>query len=364
MLRQHSHSIVSRNPSTLLSLSHEKSILDAERKKVVAYLAARIILGNARSKVDMKASNGWHLYAHLQSKLFIHFDHALQELPEQVFVAVLQESILEAIDLFKVTDVTEEVDDQFLMLIDNSIGSKAHFQAMIQNALQDNMTKDTQPDISNNSDMKSMAEMLHTLVKCGAIASFRKIITKMGASDRDHLIEKFGAGMLRYAIQFRQIEFVKELLHYNIDINHLVFTAWWGSSNSITTSSLNEALSRTLADCVQACELHKSLHERTASFFETSEYMKDYKMPSYQKPDLAKRFKDNDTIITLLLAHGADADVPEYTYTPLSSHKQSAREICLKAKPALLSANGDVIEDPENGRISIEKRTRIIGTHG
>lgn len=354
MLRQHSQSVLSKYSFTLLSLTPEQSIIEAEKKKVVTYLAARIIVGNARSKVDMNASNGYQLSRHLQLLLDLFFDIALQQLPEEAFLAVLKESVTEAMDCFKVPDITEEVENQFLMLIDTSIGEKARFHDAIQRALHEKLPEDLKAeDISANKDTTSMLETISAFIRCGAIVSFRKMFNKMDADDRDKLIEKFGSRMLHEAIRFRQVEFVKELLQYNIDANRpceSLITEPYGESAKDKFTALAYVLGQTIIDCLTTDEKYKSFHAATCKFFETSHYMGDYKMPPYQAPDFDGELKACDSILSLLLRHGADPDK-----TPGSNENAlSFRNECIETKRRL------VIEAGGSDSVNLDKRTELI----
>lgn len=379
MLRKSSNAVLSSNPFSLLSFTPEQSLLAAEKQKVVAYLSARIIIGLARSKINLNDSNGFRYFWHAQDLLSYKIDEVFQEIPEELAFKFLEEHKRETMELHKIEDVKEDVEGQFLMLIDaGSVGTKLQFQEAMQRALSEKNSEEmSHDDKIANRDMNSIAEIIYAFIKCGAIASFRKFFGKMNADDRSKLIEKLGSRMLEYAIIFRRDDMAKELLQYNIDINRLYAErsrVLYYNTESGSTSLLNEALKRSISDCVRPVGHARAFYDQIVKFFATSKFSSAEILPAYQAPDVDSRFKNDAAIISLLLLHGADPDIqgfnerhvavfPASPQEPESIRRvllPSPRLMCSELKRELVDAGENLIDDHDVGPIAVAKREDLI----
>src|SRR3990167_4388595 len=104
MLRKNSRSNLSVSATGLFKLPSELTKLYDEQEKLTTYIAARRLIGAVRGKIKFNDTNGYQLFFHLQSVLFVNIDKILRDMSNEIYRAYLDENIKEIAALFQVQE--------------------------------------------------------------------------------------------------------------------------------------------------------------------------------------------------------------------------------------------------------------------
>lgn len=334
MLKRNSLPLVSANTFTLLSLSTEEKKLAEEKEKVLAYMTARLILGRARGLAHLSENYKLRsskyrvesdIMASILQNIITIFDILLYDFPYPLFYTFLSENVNEFLDVFDLRVNHPAIEKKFQDLVN---GTSSAFQTEIKEKMEFR-------DMLENADIDCLAEDILSFIKCGASLSLSKMLRNMNKADLDKLISGLGQRMLHYAIQFRQVDVVRELLKYNIDINlayHGITMTIKGAmpSDCAPKSALAHALERVLFDYCEIDKDKKLMYDLFQSVFEDRESF-NYEMAPFQEIDIESIAKASEEILLLMLAHDID---PE--------NLRSTVEICTQIRTGLLSPDSDL----------------------
>lgn len=291
--------------------------LNAELKKVTTYLAARRLFRNAFFAPDPGFDEYPKYYYFLHQ---ITIADAVLALPEKMCSDYLTQQIKETVDLLKIPDTTPEI-IAHLKLLTSPDAKQSEFTYEVMRAIKE---KDIEAFIEDErrqrDDLLLMSETLFAFAKCGTVLPLRAMLAKISPEDQKAILDKYGLMMLHHAIIYKRMDFIREMLKHDLDINAIYNSEQLSEANGMVYPGAHSVLGCVVSSMIYVltpAELRRKLYDKVATFLTTEERgkPKDYPLQPYTPPDLMAELAREEEIIRLLQAHGADNNVHAYLST-------------------------------------------------
>lgn len=348
--------------------------LDAELTKVATYLAARRLYRNAFFAPD-PGFDEYPKYYYFLHQITI-ADVALT-MSDKMCADYLRQQSLETMSLMKIPDTTPEITAHLNILAAQDNKDKSEFRHEVMRAITEkDVDTFTEDERRQRDDLLLMSETLFAFAKCGTVLPFRAMFAKISPDDQKAILNKYGLHMLHHATIYNRMDFIRELLKYDLDIN-AIFNSEHLSLNGMSYPCAHSILGSVVSQLIYVltpAELRKKPYDQFARFLTTKEggQLNDYQLEPYTAPDLLAVLAQKEEIIRLLQVHGADNNVHAYMSTlepgtptaprkgDLAASKEkfpTIKEYCEKIKNGI-----DTMSDHErkqHGEIDVRVKSRL-----
>lgn len=292
--------------------------LNAEIKKVVTYLAARRLYRNGLSDID---SGFVGLRSHYYLKYQITIADAALSLPEAMCFDYLSQQMKEIMELCSIPDTSPDILKHIKLLTAPGNEDNSEFTREVKRTiLEKSVDEFTDQERERRDDLLLMAETLFAFAKCGTVLPFRAMLAKISPEDQKAILNKYGLLMLHHAIIYKRMDFIREMLKHDVDINEIYNSEQLSEANGMVYPGAHSVLGcvvSTLISVLTPEKLRRKPYDDIARFLTTNERGEpnDYQLQPYTAPDLLAVLAQKEELIRLLQSHGADNNVHAYLST-------------------------------------------------